>query len=449
MSNPVSNPKTSPMTKPALRPRGRSLTVAGALLTAATLAACAGETPPTDEQGGTLTAFTGATVWDGTGAPPVANATLLVGDGRIVSIEAGGEVPGGAEEVDLTGRYVVPGLIDTHSHLNGLWADPAITDQAAQLEAALLLFARYGVTTINSLGGAPSAAGALRDATPDESPGRARFTFAGAVVTGPTPADAVEQVAANAERGVDWIKIRVDDNLGTAEKMPWPAVEATIDEAHARGLRVASHLFYLEDAERLLELGTDLVAHSVRDATIPASLSERLQAQNVCYVPTLTREVVSFVYAERPEWFDDPFFQRWAHPGQVSAVTDPDFQARMAASPTAPRYREALVQAQDNLEALHDAGAPIAFGTDSGPGGRFPGYLQHLELELMVEAGLTPEEALVTATAQAAACLGDPEVGILEAGRYADFLVLGADPLADITNTSSLEAVYIGGGQIE
>ena len=159
---------------------------------------------------------------------------------------------------------------------------------------------------------------------------------------------------------------------------------------------------------------------------------------------------MSFVYAERPEWFDDPFFQRWANPGVVAAVTDPEFQAaRRAASATADRYREALVQAQENVATLHEAGAPIAFGTDSGPGGRFPGYLQHLELELMVEAGLTPEAALTTATSQAAACLGDADVGVLEPGRLADFLVLAADPLADITNTKSLEAVYLGGARIE
>jgi imidazolonepropionase-like amidohydrolase len=433
---------------PALRLPRRPAALTTALLAAAALTACAGDTPPAEQADG-LTAFTGATVWDGTGAPPLANATLLVRDGRIVSVEVAGEVPDGAEEVDLAGRYVIPGLIDAHAHLNGLWADPAVTDEAARLEAALLLFARYGVTTINSLGGAPAAAGPLRDATPGEAPGRARFTFAGAVVTGPTPEDAVEQVAANAEQGVDWIKIRVDDNLGTADKMPWPAVEATIEAAHERGLRVASYLFYLEDAERLMELGTDLVAHSVRDAAIPSSLSERLAAEGVCYVPTLTREVVSFVYAERPDWFDDPVFQRWANAEQVAAVTDPDFQARMAASSAAARYREALLQAQENLATLHRAGAPIAFGTDSGPGGRFPGYLQHLELELMVEGGLSPEEALITATSQAAACLGNDDVGVLEAGRLADFVVLEADPLADVANTKTLEAVYVGGGRIQ
>ena len=394
-------------------------------------------------------AFTGATVWDGSGAPAVPNATVVVRDGLIVSVETGGAVPEGAEQVDLSGSFVIPGLIDAHAHVSGLWADPSVTDERARLESDLLLFARYGVTTVNSLGGEPASATAVRGAQDDEAPGRARLFFAGDVVTGPTPEEAVQQVVANAERGVDWIKMRVDDNLGTAEKMSWPTIEAAINEAHDRGLRVATHLFYLDDAERLLDLGTDMVAHSVRDAEVPASFAARLQADGVCYVPTLTREVTTFVYASRAAWFDEPFFQRWANADQVAAVTDPAFQARMAASPAAARYREALVQAQTNLEIVEVASAPIGFGTDSGPGARFPGYLQHMELQLMVDAGLTPERALMSATSAAAACLSLDDVGVLEAGRRADFLVLGADPLADIANTKSLEAVYVGGGRIQ
>lgn len=428
-----------------------------AALLVLTLLACADGAPPADDTppaGDGMVAFTGATVWPGGADEPIAEATMLVRDGRVVSVVANGEVPDGADRVDLTGRFVMPGLIDTHAHANGLWApdesapDETTTDEA-RLEASLLLFARYGVTTVNSLGGAPQGAAAIRGRQDREGPGRARLLFAGDVVTGPTPEEAVAQVSANAERGVDWIKLRVDDNLGSAEKMPWATVEAAIAAAHERGLPVATHLFYLDDARRLLELGTDLVAHSVRDAPVDDALISRLRGDGVCYVPTLTREVTTFVYATRPEWFDDPFFQRWAHPGQVARVTDPDFQARMAESEAARRYREALVVAQANLATVVDGGAPVAFGTDSGPAGRFPGYLQHLELELMVEAGLTPRQALESATTGAATCLALDDVGRLDAGRWADFLVLGADPLADIANTRSLEAVYVGGARID
>ncbi len=396
-----------------------------------------------------VVAFTGATAWAGGSEAPLRDATLLVRDGRIVSLESGGAVPEGAEVVDLAGRFIMPGLIDAHAHVSGLWAPEGVTGEEARLEADLLLFARYGVTTVNSLGGAPPAAVAVRRAQEEPAPGRARLLFAGAVVTGPTPDEAVAQVAGNAEMGVDWIKMRVDDNLGITDKMPWETVEAAISEADMRGIRVATHLFYLEDAHRLLELGTDLVAHSVRDLPVDDALVDRLRTDGVCYVPTLTREVTTFVYALRPEWFDDPFFQRWADDRQVARVLDPEFQERMAQSEAARRYREALVQAQENLATLVNGGAPVAFGTDSGPPGRFPGYLQHLELDLMIEAGLTPQQALEMATSGAAACLGLDDVGRLEAGRWADFLVMGADPLEDVSRTRSLEAVYVGGALIE
>lgn len=413
------------------------------------LAACGDADGDAGVPGAGAVAYTGATVWDGTAAAPVEDATLVVRDGRVVSIEAGGVVPPGAEEVDLAGRYVMPGLIDAHAHVSGHWADEEIEGDGARVRGDLRLFARYGVTTVNSLGGEPAAADTLRDAQEAAAPGRARVYVAGPVVTGPTPAEAEEQVIANADRQVDWIKLRVDDNLGTGEKMPWPTVEAAIRAAHSRGLRVATHLFYFADAQRLMDIGTDLIAHSVRDTTVTEAFALRLRQEGVCYVPTLTREITTFAYAERPEWFDDPFFQRWAKESEVEAVTDPAFQARMAASPAAARYREALSQAQRNLAVLSGAGAPIAFGTDSGPATRFPGYLQHMELDLMVEAGLTPREALEAATSGAAACLGLADVGVLEPGRWADFVVLDENPLSDVRATRTLRDVYVGGGRIE
>ena len=391
-------------------------------------------------------AFTGATVWDGTGAPAVADATLLVRDGRVVSLEAGGAVPEGAREVELSGRYLIPGLVDTHAHVTGRWAADTVSEERARMQEDLLLYARYGVTTVNSLGGAPEqAAGAVREVGREVAPGHARLRFAGEVVTGPSPEEARAQVQANAARQVDWIKIRVDDNLGTTEKMAWPAVEATFEEAEARGLPVATHIFYLEDAERLLEMGSGLIAHSVRDRPVTEAFATELRERGVCYVPTLTREITTFAYADGPEWLDDPFFLRWADEDEVATVTDPDFRARMAESPAAAQYREGLDQALENLAALDAAGAPLAFGTDAGPATRFPGFLQHLELELMVEAGLSPARALETATGGAAACLGLEEVGTLEPGRLADFLVLAADPLENVAATRSLDAVYLGG----
>jgi imidazolonepropionase-like amidohydrolase len=206
-------------------------------------------------------------------------------------------------------------------------------------------------------------------------------------------------------------------------------------------------MFYLEDAKRLLYMGTGLLAHSVRDADVDAEIIEQLRAAGVCYVPTLVRDVSTFVYAERPSWFDDPFFLAHAHPGQVAGTTDPTFLAAQR-GPAAAAYRIALVQAQRNLKALSDAGVRIAFGTDAGPPARFPGYFEHVELQLMVDSGLTPEQALRSATSVAAECLRLTDVGTLEPGKYADFLVLGADPLQDVQATRTLERVFIGGVEV-
>ncbi|HET9948165.1 MAG TPA: amidohydrolase family protein, partial [Longimicrobiales bacterium] len=385
-----------------------------------------------------------ATLWDGTGAPPVRNATLVVRDGRIASVGASAPVPAGAREVSLAGRWVIPGLVEAHAHVDGSWAPEGVRDPVERVRADLLLYARYGVTTVNSLGDGEATLAARDAASPTDA--RARLHAAGEVVTASDPAEARADALANAEAGVDWLKLRVDDNLGATAKMPWDAVAAVMQVGRERGIPVATHMFYLEDAKRLLEMGTGLLAHSVRDADVDQELIDALLARDVCYVPTLVREVSTFVYAERPEWFDDPFFTRWANEGQVAAAQRPEFRERQrrAAGP----YRAALAQAQENLRRLHEAGVRIAFGTDSGPTARFPGWFEHLELELMTDAGLTPAEALRSATGVAASCLGLEDVGTLEPGKWADFVVLAEDPLADVTATRTLERVYVAGREV-
>jgi imidazolonepropionase-like amidohydrolase len=277
---------------------------------------------------------------------------------------------------------------------------------------------------------------------------RARLNIAGPVITAVTPAEARAAVAENAAAGVDWIKIRVDDNLGTTTKMPWDAVQAVLEATHQRGLRLAAHLFYLDDSKRLLEMGTDLVAHSIRDAEVDDEVIRLFKETGTCYVPTLTREVSAFVYGTRPSFLDDPFFQEGAKASEIERVSEPTFMQNVRESTAAARYRDGLGQAQRNLKRLSDAGVPIAFGTDAGPAGRFPGYFEHLELELMVESGLTPEAALSSATRVAASCLDMPDVGTLEVGKWADLLVLGSNPLEDITATKTLEKVFIAGNEV-
>ncbi len=414
-------------------------------------AACrAAELPPARPSAGVL-AFVGATLIDGTGAPPVANATLVVREGRIVAVGRDVDVPADAERVDVRGRTIVPGLINAHGHVGetlGVRSGPEFNTET-NVRRQLERYARYGVTAVASLGGDGEAGFRARDDNWSPKIARARLFVAGPVITSGTPAEAREAVELAAGRNPDWIKIRVDDNLGTAPKMRPEVYRAVIAQAHARGLRVAAHVFYLADAKDLLRVGVDLLAHSVRDRDVDAELIELMQARGVCLSPTLMREVSTFVYESRPPFFDDPFFRREVDPEVIAALEDPAAQARVRASPAARRYREALEIARRNVKALAEAGVRLAMGTDTGPPGRFQGYFEHLELEELVRAGLSPMQAIVAATGDAARCLGvDDRLGMLAPGRAADFLVLAASPLEDIRNTRRIESVWIAGHRV-
>ena len=391
-------------------------------------------------------AFVGATVWNGTGGPSVRNATVVVQDGRITAVSPSAQVPGGAQIVFLEGKVVIPGLINTHGHVSGRWAPGDVSDEQDRIRGDLELFAKYGITTVNSLGDGAAVIAARNSSTPRDP--RARLLAAGPVIAGNTPQAAREAAIANADAGVDWLKLRVDDNLGSGRKMPWDAVQAVLDVGEERGLRVATHLFYLEDAKRLLDMGTGMVAHSVRDMNVDQDFIDSLIETGVCYVPTLTREVSTYIYATRPGFFDDEFFTEYADEGEIERLSDPGYMQQMQQSASAAAYRVALAQAMRNVKTLVDAGAPVTMGTDSGPGGRFPGYFEHMELALMVGAGITPQQALLAATSVAASCLGLDDVGTLEPGKWADFLVLDDDPTRDITNTRKLDQVYVAGQQV-
>ena len=398
-------------------------------------------------------AFVGARLFDGTGRPAVADTVLVVTDGRVTAVGPARDVriPAGAERIDLAGRFVIPGLVNAHGHVGetrGLRAGPELYDRANVL-AQLGLYARYGITTVISLGGDRDDGFRLRDEQETPALDRARLYVAGPVIDAKTPEEARAQVAALAARKPDWVKIRVDDSLGTTAKMPPAVYRAVIDEAHKHGLRLAAHIFYMDDARDLVASGADLIAHSVRDRPVDSAFVDALKARRVCVCPTLMREVSAFVYGAEPDFFSDPFFLREADPAVVAELRRPERQKTVAASPAAARYREALEIASRNLKTLFEAGVPIAMGTDTGPPARFQGYFEHLELERMVRAGLTPAQVLVTATSGAARCLGlAGKVGTLEPGAWADLLVLGQDPLADIRNTRALESVWIAGNRV-
>jgi imidazolonepropionase-like amidohydrolase len=385
------------------------------------------------------TAFTGVRLVDGTDRPAIDNATIVVQNGRITAAgpAASVTVPAGAQRTALTGKTVIPGLINAHGHVN----DPA---------RDLAVYAAYGVTTVFSLGGEDTAHFAARDAQSAATLNRTRIYVAGPVLAPRTAEEARDQVAKTAALKVDAIKIRVDDNLGTTQKMAPEVYRAVIDEAHKRNLRVAVHLFYLSDAKAVLDAGADFIAHSVRDADVDAELLAELKARGVCLCPTLMREVSTFVYESTPAFFSDPLFLAHADQAQVTRLQQPAAQEAMRKSPSAQRYKAALEVASRNVKKLADGGIPIAMGTDTGPAGRFQGYFELMELELMAKAGLTPKQVLQAATRDAARCWKvDKDLGTLEPGKWADFVVLDADPLADISNVRRINSVYIAGNAVK
>jgi imidazolonepropionase-like amidohydrolase len=395
-------------------------------------------------------AVVGATVVDGTGSAPIRDAVILIRDGRIIDVGPASRVtiPQGAQRTDVKGKTILPGFVNAHGHANvtnGLQSGEQFNTRE-NVERQVRLYADYGVTSVFSLGGDGAAGVAVRAAP---AVGRGRLFIAGPDVAGRTPEATAAEVDALIAQKVDWVKVRLDDNLGTAQKIPREAVKAAIDRAHAAKLPVAAHIFYLDDAKYLLRNGLDLVAHSVRDLPVDAEFIKLVRERDVCYVPTLMREVSTYVYESTPEFFSDPFFLRRADRVTVEGLKAPARQQQVRTSKTAPRYKVALEQATRNLKTLRDAGVRIAMGTDTGPVGRFQGYFEHLELEMMVKAGLTPMQAIVAATGDAARCMKKAgEIGTIQKGAWADFVVYGASPLDDIRNTRTLESVTVAGAPL-
>lgn len=397
-----------------------------------------------------VTVFAGARLIDGAGAAPIVNAVLVVRDGRIEAVGSADrvEMPKGATRVDLAGKTIIPGLINAHGHVGetlGLRSGPELNTRDNVLRQ-LGLYARYGVTTVFSLGGDGEAGFQLREGGGAAVGGRARLYVSGPVITAATPDEARARVDEVAALKPDFVKIRVDDNLGTATRMPPPVYRAVIERARKHGLPVAAHIYYLEDAKGLLEAGVAFIAHSIRDREVDDELIRLLKQRDVCVSPTLMREVSTFTYESEPAFFADPFFLREADPASLALLRDPKRQEAMRTSRSAQVYKTALEVASRNLKKLADAGVRLAMGTDTGPPARFQGYFEHLELERMVEAGLTPGQALLSATGDAARCMGvEGQLGTLRPGARADFVVLAGNPLEDIRKTRTIDAVWVGG----
>ena len=412
------------------RPSSTVSVVALSIVGHLVLAGCAGPAPePTPELVG-VTVFEGARVIVGDGSDPIENATFVVDDTQLVQIGPTGEVevPEGAPHVDLTGRTVIPALIDTHTHLSRT-RDELIEDLQRK--------AYYGTGVAMSLG---QDTGELPFAIREETiPNAARFLTAGRGITRPEPGrsdipywidteeEARQAVQELAAQEVDLVKIWVDDRNGEYEKLTPELYGAVIDEAHQQGFRVTAHIFTLDDAKGLLQAGIDAFAHGVRDREIDEDGLALFLDSDVVVVPNLPNRGV----AEDLSWLSDTIPAAELEELQAAATDRPDAQEAFG------------IQAR-NLAALHAAGVRIAFGTDGNTS-----WGAHAEMADMVTAGMPPHDVIVAATRNSAALLGLSDVGTLEAGKSADFVVLSANPLDDITNTRQISNVYLRGEPVD
>jgi imidazolonepropionase-like amidohydrolase len=407
----------------------------------------------------------GALLIDGTGRPAIQNSVLIIRADKIIAAGKAGSVriPKDAEVRDVSGKTIMPALINLHGHI-GLTTNGADSTGGKYTEEnvrwQLLKYLSYGVGTVASFGEDSELVFSLVDAQHAGNLPGARLFTAGRgfaeVNTHPNPADprfhpntpeeARAKVVELAAHHPDYVKMWVDDNLGRGTKMKPELYQAIIDEAHRQHLRVFAHEFYLADAKALIAAGLDGLAHSVRDQPIDDELIKVMKARDIFLIPTLVRDEVMFIYAQGGKWLDDPFFLAGVDPGVLATLHSPDFIDKIRRDPDLAKYQAGLEMAKKNLKTLSDAGVKIAFGTDSGVPTRFSGYFEHRELQLMVDAGLTPMQAIVAATSTSAGILrGEKEFGTLQPGRQADFLVLDASPLQDIHNTEKLSGVWQAG----
>jgi imidazolonepropionase-like amidohydrolase len=416
-------------------------------------------------------------VIDGNGGPPIEHADVLITGSKITAVEAeaeadAGKLPHNTTIVKLTGMTVLPGLISDHSHLGITRGTTASGNNVTQANILRQLrqYTAYGVTTVTSLGlnlkpfydlqpqahsgathtadmfGADRGFGAPNGAPP------ASMGFLDTQVYRPqTPEDARAQVRETAQRHPDLVEIWVDDMHHTVPAKMSPEVyKAIIDEAHVNGMRVASHVYYLEDARLLVGDGVDILAHGVRDTTVDPDFVKSIKARGTWYVPTLSLDESFYIYAEHPEWLQQPFLRRGLPPALLAQLSDPAWRAKILGNTQALAVqKQSLATNMKNVKTLFDAGANVGFGTDSGATVlRIAGFAEHRELKLLTDAGLTPLQAIQTATKNAAALLHLDDRGVIAPGKLADLLVVDGDPSKDIGAMDNIESVWRRGRKV-
>ncbi len=438
-----------------------------ALAACALLAAGACSPAPSDPRPA-ATLFEGARLIIGDESAPIENSAFLVEGSTVTRVGRKGDVPlpDGASRVDLTGKTVMPAIINAHGHL-GYRRGASFKAENYTRENIidhLQRLAYHGVAAVMSMGAERPEGYALRDelrAAPP--PNTALFLTAGRGLAmpdgGPAPPlrDAPYGVSTEAEaraavrelrsRNVDhYVKIWVDDRGGTVKKLPREVYAAAIDEAHKQNLLTVTHTFELDDVKAIMRAGIDGLAHppwrsgKAVDEEVVDLFRER---PNVFVLLTLwsTRNEI---FGRRPVWIDDPLLRETFSGEDIAMLENPAIREDGPA-----KWKAGIVPR--GVAALKAAGVRFGLGDDAGAtnGAQYFGFGSHIEMASMVEAGLTPAEAITAATRNSAGILKLDTLGTVAAGKSADFIVLDANPLDDINNTRRIAAVYLRGSEVD